>query len=148
MQAMEISRTGMDVEWRRLEVIADNLANANTVLTATGAAYQPRRLISGPRGDFAALLNAAAPDGGKSAGRISGGVAVYSIEAVSAPPRMVREPANPQANEKGFVAYPAIDHAAEMTLMVKTSRVYEANIVAMNMARQMYSKALELGRRA
>ncbi|RYD69538.1 MAG: flagellar basal-body rod protein FlgC, partial [Verrucomicrobiaceae bacterium] len=60
----------------------------------------------------------------------------------------VHEPNNPQADEHGDVAYPGIDQAAQMVLMVKTARAYEANIVAMNAARQMYSKALELGARS
>jgi flagellar basal-body rod protein FlgC len=142
MQAMEISRTALDVEWKRLEVIAENLANANTTATS----WQPRRLLSGPRVDFRAHLDSNAKPSG--ADTSLSGVAVYGIEALHLPPRMVHEPGNPDADENGMVAYPAIDHAGEMTLMVKTSRAYEANIVAMNTARQMYSKALELGRRA
>lgn len=127
MQAMEISRTGLDVEWRRLEVIAQNLANASSV------GYQPRRLVSGPIGSFRDHV---------------AGVEVKTVTLTGTTPHLVHEPGNPQADGRGFVAYPAIDQASEMTMMVKASRVYEANIVAMNSARQMYSKALELGRRS
>jgi flagellar basal-body rod protein FlgC len=143
MQAMEISRTALDVEWRRLEVIAENLANANS----TGTTWQPQRLLSGPRGDFAAHLDGGAvSSGGKVDSHGLHGVAIYSIEAMNLPPRLVHEPANPAADANGMVSYPGVDHAAEMTLMMKTSRAYEANIVAMNTARQMYTKALELSR--
>lgn len=145
MQAMEISLTGLDVEWRRLEVIAQNLANAGTVRTASGTPYRAQQLISGPKGDFQALLEGGdghAPTGAK----VLQGVAVYGIDAVNAPPRQVYEPDNPQADADGFVAYPNIDQAGQMTLMVKTARIYEANMVALNAARQMYGKALELGR--
>jgi len=62
--------------------------------------------------------------------------------------RLVHEPGDPQANADGYVSYPYIDMAEQMTSMVRTSRAYEANMVAMNAARQMYSKALELGRRS
>jgi flagellar basal-body rod protein FlgC len=141
MQAMEISRTGLDVEWRRLEVIAENIANANTARTALGELYQPQRLISGPATNFGQYLE------NGSAGHSPVGVAVYGVEPVNAPSRRVYEPTNPQADTDGFVTYPAFDQAGEMTLMVKTSRAYEANIVAMNAARQMYVKALELGKR-
>lgn len=137
MKAMEISRTGLDVEWRRLEVIAQNIANANTARTALGEPYRPMRLVSGPRGAFADQLGR----GGAVAG-----VEAYGVEPVNLPPRMVYEPGNPQADANGFVSYPGFDHAAEMTLMMKTSRAYEANVLAMNMARQMYSKAMEIGR--
>lgn len=142
MNAMEISRTALDVEWRRLEVIAQNIANASTTLDGSGAPYRALRLLSGPRGNFADLVN------GKSAQPNLQGVSVYSIEPQNIAPRRVYEPAHPQADLEGYVNYPGFDHAAEMALMVKTARVYEANVVALNIARQMYSKALEIGRRS
>ena len=142
MNAMEISRTALDVEWRRLEVIAQNLANASTTLDASGAPYRALRLLSGPKGSFRDLVD----------GRITSadlqGVQVYSREAQGLPPRRVYEPAHPQADKDGYVSYPGFDHAAEMALMIKTARAYEANVVALNSARQMYSKALEIGKRA
>jgi flagellar basal-body rod protein FlgC len=142
MQAMEISRTGLDVEWRRLEVIAENLANASTTRTATGEPYRAMRLLSGPKVSFERHL------AGDPQTAALAGVEVYGIEPTDLPPRKVYEPANPQADPDGFVTYPGFDHAAEMTLMVKTARVYEANIVAMNAARQMYLKALDLGKKS
>jgi flagellar basal-body rod protein FlgC len=142
MKAMEISRTGLDVEWHRLEVIAENLANLSTTHVAGGGTFQPHRLVSGPAGNFAARF------GSSGEAPVSGGVAVYGIEAMKVPPRLVHEPGHPDANAQGDVAYPGTDVTSEMTLMIKTSRAYESNIVAMNMARQMYSKALELGKRS
>lgn len=141
MNPMEISRTALDVEWRRLEVIAQNIANASTTLDGSGAPYRAMRLLSGPRGDFAAILN------GTNKQPNLQGVSVYSIEPQNIPPRRVYEPAHPQADAEGYVSYPGFDHAAEMALMVKTSRAYEANVVALNTARGMYSKALEIGKR-
>jgi flagellar basal-body rod protein FlgC len=139
MNAMEISRTGLDVEWRRLEIIAQNIANANSTRGAGSEAYRPLRLISGPRTHFASYLDPnAAPRG----------VEVTSVEASSAAPRRVYEPAHPHADADGYVSYPALDHAGEMTRMVSTARAYEANLVAMSIARQMYAKAIELGRRS
>lgn len=140
MNPMEISRTALDVEWRRLEIIAQNLANANTSRTASGEAYRPLRLISGPRTNFAAYLD------GNRAGARPSGVAVLGVEASTQPPRRAYEPGHPHADAAGYVSYPALDHAGEMTRMVTTQRIYEANLVAMNIARQMYSRAIELGR--
>jgi len=140
MQAMEISRTGLDVEWKRLEVIADNLANLSTTRTASGAPYQAMRLVSGPKASFAQLV------GAPQTGGLSG-VMTYGVEPTTAQPRRVYDPSHPHADAQGFVTYPGVDHAQEMTLMVKTGRAYEANIVAMNAARQMYAKAMELGKR-
>lgn len=139
MNPMEISRTGLDVEWRRLEIIAQNLANANTSRAEDGGPYRPLRLISGPRTNFASYLN-----GSQSA---PAGVAVHGVEASTAAPRRAYEPTHPHADADGYVSYPALDHAGEMTRMVTTARIYEANLVAMNIARQMYSRAIELGRR-
>lgn len=141
MNAIEISRTGLDVEWRRLEVIAENIANANTTRTALGGPYRAMRLVSGPKADFARVLN-----GGAAPSALTG-VDVYGVEPMNLEPRKVHEPGHPHADENGDVTYPGFDHAGEMTLMVKTARAYEANIVAMNAARQMYAKALELGKR-
>jgi flagellar basal-body rod protein FlgC len=145
MQAMEISRTGLDVEWRRLEVIAQNIANASTTIDANGDPYRALRLLSGPRGPTTSFKDLLASQSQQADLR---GVSVYSVEAQNLPPRRVYEPAHPQADVDGYVSYPGFDHAAEMALMVKTTRAYEANIVAMSAARQMYSKALDIGRRS
>ena len=141
MKAMEISRTGLDVEWRRLEVIADNLANANSSRAADGTPYQGRVLVSGPSGQFAAHLDN--PDEAAL-----GGVEVYGLEPMQSGTRLVHEPGNPQADANGMVSYPAIDQASQMTLMVKTARAYQSNIVAMNAAREMYQSAIDLGDKA
>ena len=142
MNALEISRTGLDVEWRRLEIIADNLANLSTTRTASGDPYRPKRLVSGPRASFAATL-------GKAAREVTdpGGVMVYGIEPTNAEPRRVYEPNHPHADAQGFVTYPGVDHAGEMVSLVATSRAYEANVVAMSIAGRMYAKALEIGHR-
>ena len=142
MQAMEISRTGLDVEWRRLEIIAQNLANVNTTRTGAGQPYAALRLISGPKRNFHGLVDR------PGAGAELGGVAVLAVERASASPRRVYQPGHPDADAAGYVNYPSIDQAAEMTSLVKTARAYEANIVAMNAARQMYAKALEIGKRS
>jgi flagellar basal-body rod protein FlgC len=141
MDAMAISRTGMDVEWQRLQVIAQNLANANTSRTATGGVYRPLRLVSGPRGNFASLLNGASPTA-------LAGVQTLGIEEVSGSVRRVHDPKHPHADADGFVSYPEIDRAGEMTMMIQASRAYEANLVALNLAHQMYSRALDLGKQA
>ena len=149
MKAMEISLTGLDVEWRRLEVIAQNLANVNTLGTATSGPYRAMRLVSGPKTTFATntFESHLAPDvAGSPDGSGLNGVAVYGIEPVGGTPRRVREPGNPLADADGYVTYPDVDHAAEMVLMVKTTRAYEANMVAMSSAREMYMKALDMGR--
>jgi flagellar basal-body rod protein FlgC len=147
MRAMEISRTALDVEWRRLEIIAQNLANADVPIGSGGGGYRSQQLLSGPRPGFETYLdkNELGPSP-----LLSGltGVAALGVETSSAPPRIVHEPGSPLADTNGNVAYPAIDHAEQMTSMIKTSRVYQANVALMTIARQMYTKALEIGRRS
>lgn len=142
MKAAEISRSGLDVEWQRLQVIAQNMANANTSRTAAGTAYRPMRLVSGPSTSFSALMAGAQP---RSAAL---GVRVYGVEEVAGNVRRVHDASHPHADVSGFVTYPDIDRAGEMTLMIQTSRAYEANLVVLNLAHQMYSKALDLGRQS
>ncbi|KRC78100.1 flagellar basal body rod protein FlgC [Sphingomonas sp. Root241] len=142
MDAIEISRTGLDVEWQRLEVIAQNLANMNTSRTASGEPYRAVRLLSGPKVRFARLLGA-----GEAPARPQG-VAVLGVEQVGSGVRRVHEPGHPDADAQGFVTYPDIDHAAEMTLLIQTSRAYEANLTAMSFAQQMYARALDFGKQS
>jgi flagellar basal-body rod protein FlgC len=145
-----IARSGLDVERQRMEVIAQNLANASTTRTASGAPYRPQRLVSGPRlapADFPSLLGNGGTAGSVGVRATQGlaGAQTYGIEAIDSSPRLVYDPSHPHADAKGFVAYPGLDHAGEMALMVQTLRVYEANTVMFNAARSMYMRALDLG---
>jgi flagellar basal-body rod protein FlgC len=142
MNAIEISRSALDVEWRRLEVSALNLANLNTTRTADGGAYQPLRLLSGPPADFTIALDRA------RAKLEPGGVTVLGVEAVANGERRVYEPGHPHADQSGFVTYPNVDHAGEMTLMLRASRAYEANLTAISIAQQMYQSAFDIGRQS
>lgn len=137
MDAIAISRSGLDVEWRRMEVIALNLANMESTGGPDGKGYVPLHLLSGPAESFGQILNGMyTPEG----------VKVYGIEPSKGGTRRVYEPTNPHADSAGFVTRPNVSHADEMTLMVKTARVYEANLVAMSAAQQIYSAALQIGR--
>jgi flagellar basal-body rod protein FlgC len=140
MDAMKISLSGLDVEWQRLQVIAQNLANMNSTRTETGDVFRPLRLVSGPSTDFNTLLQ-----GGVAALKPTT-VQVLSVEPQAQGTRKVYEPTHPHADAEGFVSYPNVDHAGEMTLMIKASRAYEANLAAISIAQTMYAKALDMGR--
>ncbi|MEO7688279.1 MAG: flagellar basal body rod protein FlgC [Sphingomonas sp.] len=142
MNPMQISRTGLDVEWQRLQVIAQNLANLNTSQTTSGQPVRAMRLVSAARTGFADLVAK------KGTVQTPSGVEVVGVEPIGGGIRRVYEPENPQADKAGFVSYPAIDHAGEMTLLIKTSRAYEANLTALNIAGQMFAQALQLGRQS
>lgn len=158
MQASEISRTGLDVEWQRLQVIAENLANANTSRTASGGPYRPMRLLSGPAtADFQRLVEGepvtdqpvrGQPFRGEPVTDQPVGVAVLGLQPIAGGTRRVYEPGHPHADKQGFVTYPDISQASEMALMIKTARAYEANLTALGIAQQMYARALDLGNRS
>ena len=145
MEAMAISRSGLDVEWQRLQVIAANIANLNTTRTADGSSYSAQRLVSGPVANFSAHLNDASDT---DPARSQSGVMVYQITETATGTRQVFDPDHPHADENGFVTYPAISQAEEMSLLVKTQRAYEANLVAISAAQRMYSSALQVGRQS
>jgi len=144
MAAFEISASGMTVERTRLDATAINLANVNSTRGVDGAAFRPLRVVSGPRTDqkFSAAMDAF------SVARSVPGVEVSEIRQLDVAPRLVFEPAHPDADEKGFVAYPGINPVAEMVNLISTMRAYEANVTAMNAAKTMAMKALDIGGRS
>lgn len=148
-QSFAISAVGMTIESARVDVAALNLANANTVQGVGGATYQPLRVVADARavaahlaaggtGAFATMVRAAAGTDG-SAGQ------PVRIVPSGAGPRRVYEPGHPLADERGFVAYAAIDTAAEMVSLMSATRAYEANVAAMNTTRTLALRALDIG---
>jgi flagellar basal-body rod protein FlgC len=75
-------------------------------------------------------------------------VAVLGVEPIADAARRSFEPTHPHADADGFVTYPNVDHAAEMTLMIRASRAYEANLAALSIAQDMYARALDIGRQS
>lgn len=140
MEAMEISLSGLDVEWRRMEIIAQNVANMGTTRTADGDVFRPLQLVSGPDHSFSALLQ------NRPENLPPTGVTVFDVVPIENGVRMVFEPDNHLADEDGFVAYPNVDHAQEMVNALRTQHAYNANLTAMSIARNMYTQALEMGR--
>lgn len=142
LQAFSISSAGMTVERMRVDVAALNLANAHTIQTPDGMLYQPAQVVarSAPTGlsfaDQFALGLEGAPDTL---------LPEASIEPSLATPRSTYEPGHPFANERGFVTYPGVDSANEMVTLTSALRAYEANVAALNMARTLALKALEIG---
>jgi flagellar basal-body rod protein FlgC len=139
LAAFAISASGMAVEKLRLDVTAVNLANVNSARATNGALFQPLRVLSGTRADprFEAIM--------QSYGVTLGGAEVTQIVPNSTPPRMVSDPGNPAADDRGFVAYPGINPVAEMTNLIVATRTYEANVLALNAAKTMAQRALDIG---
>jgi flagellar basal-body rod protein FlgC len=139
LQSFAVSAAGMAVERSRVEVASANLANANTVQEPGAPAYRPMRVV--------ARAMAAAPFGELvESGLQSAALPVATVEPTAAGPRLVYEPGHPLANEQGFVGYAGVDPASEMVTLMSATRSYEANVAAMNTARALALKTLEIGR--
>lgn len=152
MQSFAISAAGMNVERMRVDVAALNLANANTVQGVGGSSYQPLRVLAEVQSPAGPLSGA---DAGGFRALVSQGLEGGDIASQAGPtarivpaniaPRLVYEPGHPLANERGFVAYAGIDTATEMVSMMSATRAYEANVSAMNTARTLALRALDIG---
>ena len=129
--ALRISATGMTAERLRMDVVAENLANANSTRGADGGAYQRKDVV---------LREAQS----RSFADVLGGVEVAAIVADNAPPRQVYDPGHPDANASGFVSLPNVNAVTEMIDLITASRGYEANVQAMNAAKQMFTRTLQI----
>jgi len=134
--AFQISASGMAVEKLRLDVTAANIANMNSAAASAAQAYRPLRVVS-----QTTPLNF-----GEQFDRLAGGgVEVLAVEPQAVSARMVYEPGHPYADAKGMVAYPGVNHTAEMVNLSTALRAYEANVAAMNAAKTMAARALDIG---
>lgn len=140
--SMDTSASGLTAQRLRLDVISQNIANANTTRTAEGGPYQRKAVIfesvSNPE-QFNAVLN-------KHSKGKSNGVRVSQIVKDEKEFPIVYDPTHPDADERGYVRMPNINQVEEMVNMISASRSYEANVTAFNTMKSMATKALEIGK--
>lgn len=136
-RAFQISGSALTAEKQRIDTVASNLANLQTTRTAGGGPYRRKTVV------FAERLSRAA---GMVPAWRSYGVRASAVVEDHRPPRREYDPEHPDADAEGFVAYPNIDLAKEMTDLITASRSYEANTTTVNTAKSIYLKALEIGR--
>jgi flagellar basal-body rod protein FlgC len=133
--ASAISGTGMSAERYRMEVIANNIANANSTRSANGGPYRRQDVV------FAEVLGEATRT---TTSPVLGGVqAVELVEDQSELPR-VYSPGHPDADAEGFVRMPNVQLPLEMVSLLTAARAYEANLRAAQTFRQMNEQALNL----
>lgn len=135
----EISGSGLSAQRLRLDVIANNIANAETTRSGRVDAqgrplpYRRRAVVFAENGGpFLELLR---------------GVRVAAIVEDTTPGRLVYDPDHPDADAQGYVRMPNVNIIAEMVDLVSATRAYEANITALEAFKQMCTRALEIGRR-
>jgi flagellar basal-body rod protein FlgC len=145
---LEISASALTAERLRMDVAAENLANAQTTRNAEGGGPYRRKSVileqAGAQGGFGAQLSLAMNGGGVARAQNPGGVQVAGIAEDPAEPRRVYDPGHPDADAQGYVSMPNVDTVAEMVDLITASRGYEANVTAMQASKQMFTKTLDL----
>lgn len=129
----DIAGSAMTAQSMRLNVVASNMANADSVTGSDGQPYRAKQVIF-----QAQAVNNSMPKG-------VNGVAVTKVIDDPSPMRQVYDPQNPFANAEGYVTMPNVDVVEEMTNMISASRSYQANVEMMNTAKTMVQRTLTLG---
>ena len=140
--SMRVSATGLDAQMKRMNTISSNIANAETTRTPEGGPYRrkdPMMAASTDRESFGEILQNQLDENVQ-------GVMVEEIVEDQRAPRMVYNPAHPDHDAQGYVAMPNVNTVEEMANMISAQRSYEANVTAMNAAKSMAQKSLEIGR--
>ena len=135
LTAIDISASGMAAERLRMEVTANNIANAGTTMTANGEPYRKQSVI------FAAAIDQADRRGSQHGIQ---GVRAIGIEADSSEFPEIYNPGHPHANEQGFVRLSNVKIPAEMVDLITASRAYEANSKAISLFKEMVEQTLTL----
>ncbi|RJP19895.1 MAG: flagellar basal body rod protein FlgC [Candidatus Omnitrophota bacterium] len=145
--SFSISASGMTAQRIRMDVIANNIANANTMITAEGSPFRRRDVIFEATGrTFSESLSVERRRLNRT---IGSGVKVQQIAEDRSENAFIKiyDPGHPMADDNGIVLRPNISVTTEMVNMIDSSRAYEANVTAFNSYKQMEEKALQLGGR-
>lgn len=141
--SFDINASGLTAQRYRMDVISENVANANTARTADGTPYR-RKVVcfeqKGAQTPFGKVL------GDITSSQYSGqGVKVSALmEDTETEMRMVYDPSHPDADENGYVTYPNVNIVSEMTDLIDASRAYEANATAFTASKSIALQGLQL----
>ncbi|MBM4416705.1 MAG: flagellar basal body rod protein FlgC [Chloroflexi bacterium] len=147
--AMRISASGLAAQRLRMDVITNNVANAETTRTPQGGAFRRQQILFAPKftgkAPFLSLLRGDAQRG-QVPGLMVEGIQPIAIVNDAAPTRLVYDPTHADANADGMVEYPNVNVIVEMTDMVSATRSYEANATVFNAAKAMAQRAIDFAR--
>jgi len=130
-KVFDVSSSAISAQSQRLNVVASNLANAESVAGPDGKPYKARQVV------FQTQMAGNDP--------ASAGVSVSQVVEDNAPPRRVHDPQNPAADAEGYVNLPNVNPVEEMVNMISASRGYQTNVDVMNTAKSLLQKVLQLG---
>jgi len=136
MTAIEVGASGLTAQRRRLEVHLSNLVNVNTSQPAGTEPYRRKDVVfsaASPQASFGTALDAAVQ-----------GVEISEVVTDYSEPRKVHDPSHKHADKDGNVSYPDINPMKEMANVLSAARSYEANLQAVNMAKEMLQRTLEI----
>ena len=139
--ALNTAASGLSAERMRMDVTAENLANAQTTRGVDGQPYRRKVVVlqEATATRFGRTLDGAINGQGRQ-----GGVKVAQIAQDATPNRLVYDPGHPDADPRGYVSMPNVQPVTEMVDLITASRGYEANVTVMQTAKQMFSKTLEI----
>ena len=145
-QSINTSASALTAQRVRMDVISSNMANMDTtrgeLVDGEWQPYRRKMVVTQPQGSqFSSLLNKA-----MGSSENSNGVKVTEIVEDETPFELVYDPEHPDANDEGYVAMPNVDPLKEMVDLISSTRSYEANVTTLNAAKNMYMKALEIGK--
>ena len=148
--SLRIGSSALSAQRLRLDLISNNIANAETTRTDTGGPYQRQDVIFSTQGQksfLPALVLANRKQTEVSAEQANlGGVQVASIITDAEAGQRVYDPSHPDADKDGYVTYPNVNLVVEMTNMMSATRSYEANLSMIDAAKRMALRALDIGR--
>ena len=133
-----VAGSAMTAQNQRLNVVASNLANADSAVSSNGQPYKAKQVVFESTQLGGQL-------GGANANSASSGVRVSSVIEDQSPLKMVHDPSHPLANKEGFVAMPNVNVVEEMVDMISASRSYQNNVEMMNTAKTLLLKTLTIG---
>lgn len=137
---LRISASGLKAQRTRMETVATNIANVHTTRTEEGGPFRKKDVV------FSSLdISQNAPFGSMSQEKAEG-VTVDAIVESMKPFEQTHDPFHPDADGDGYVTFPNINIMEEMADMIAATRAYEANVNVVNNTKEMFTKALEIGR--
>jgi flagellar basal-body rod protein FlgC len=132
----DVAGSAVSAQSQRLNVVASNLANADTVAGPDGKPYKARQVVFQTE-----LMGASGAFGQQTAA----GVRVTNVLESDTPGRRVHDPKHPSADAQGYVTYSNVSAVEEMVNMISASRSYQNNVEVMNTAKQLLLKTLQMG---
>jgi flagellar basal-body rod protein FlgC len=151
--AIGIAGTGLAAERIRMDVTAENLANADTTKAANGQPYQRQEVelrqigsdaTGSPAAGFQGALSGALADAQTASSGPAGGVQVAGVVSDETPDQQVYDPGSPEADAQGYVKLPNVSTVTEMTDLISEQQSYQSDVTAMQTAKSMFTSTLAI----